>query len=112
MSRQKHLKEKILYVLRKYPISRNSDKLLTVLIWKSYYSHHLYLAKDGHYYLNIDKYVDVDMPNQDDVKRIRAVIQNKENSYLPTSEGVRKQRRISEDNWRTWALSDRGIMDI
>lgn len=33
------------------------------------------------------------------ITRVRAVIQNELGKYLPTSEEVRRQRRISEETW-------------
>lgn len=39
---------------------------------------------------------------QSDVQRVRAFIQNKKKLYLPTSEAVRKARKISQDSWEEW----------
>ena len=41
----------------------------------------------------------MDLPREDNVKRIRAVIQNKEHRLLPTSEEVLKQRGVNEKYW-------------
>ena len=35
------------------------------------------------------------LPSHKDIARIRSKIQNEENRHLPTSEAVRKQRKIS-----------------
>lgn len=39
---------------------------------------------------------------QDNVKRVRAKIQNEEGLYLPTDPEVRKQRKISQESWAAW----------
>lgn len=45
----------------------------------------------------------VDLPREDHIKRIRAKIQNEEKKFLPTTEEVRRQRKISEEDWRAWS---------
>lgn len=44
-----------------------------------------------------------DLPREDNIKRIRAKIQNEEHRYLPTTPEIRKQRQISELDWRAWS---------
>ena len=103
--------EKILFIFRKFINTRNCDWLLLTKIMETYYNDRLYLAKDGHYYLRLDKLPDI-MYDLGDFQRYRARIQNEDKMYLPTSEEVRKKRRISEEDHRQWCLADRGIMDI
>lgn len=107
----KNLKTKIEYCLKKYPATRNSDITLTNSIWYEFYNNKL-VKEDCNgkidYFVRLkDLY---DMPKQDDVKRIRAKIQNKENRYLPTSEKVAKQRRINEHTWRAYMGYDNPAM--
>jgi folate-dependent phosphoribosylglycinamide formyltransferase PurN len=42
------------------------------------------------------------VPSQDDVKRLRAKIQNEEHKYLPTSLEVAKRRGFAEEKWREY----------
>ena len=39
------------------------------------------------------------VPREDNVKRIRAIIQNDEHLFLPTDAKVRKKRQINEQDW-------------
>lgn len=48
----------------------------------------------------------MDLPREDNVKRIRAKFQNEKKMYLPTSLEVAKQRKISDEEWRAWSKSN------
>ena len=91
----KYLKNQVESVLESNDQTRNSDITLTIEIWKAYYPHKV---ADGTVALN-DLY---DLPREDNVKRIRAKIQNEEGRFLPTNEDIRKKRGISEEKWRKW----------
>jgi len=100
----RHLKEKIKYCLQKYPETRNSDVKLTNSIWVEYYNKYLIRDECGNLAVKlIDLY---ELPRQDDVRRIRAKIQNEEGLLLPTSLEVVKQRRINENKWRAYMDCD------
>lgn len=43
-----------------------------------------------------------ELPKEDNVKRIRATIQNQKNQFLPTDEVIRKKRQIKEEEWRKY----------
>lgn len=43
------------------------------------------------------------LPREDNIKRIRAKIQNEEHRYLPTTPEIRAKRKISESEWRAWS---------
>mgnify|MGYP000004589549 CR=1 FL=1 len=98
MSSKTKLRDMVEAVLRDVEDTRNSDVTLTLEIWKRYYPEHILNTSKG------DKtglfleslYV---LPREDNVKRIRAKIQNEENKYLPTIEAVRVKRKISEEAW-------------
>ena len=95
-----HLKHKVEHCLKKYPETRNSDIKLTNSIWVEYYYTRLIKDEKGNLAVKLlDLY---DLPREDNVKRIRAKIQNEENRLLPTSKKVAKQRRINEDKWRAY----------
>ena len=92
-----NLKSKIEYCLEKYPETRNSDVKLTNSIWVEYYRDRLKTIDGKAYVALVDLY---DMPREDNVKRIRAKIQNEENRFLPTTLEVVRQRKINEEIWR------------
>jgi len=87
------LNKQVERTLEDFPETRNSDIALTIQIWETYYPEYL---ENG--WVKIENLYD--LPREDNVKRIRARIQNVEGRLLPTSEAVVKQRRINEDRWR------------
>jgi len=96
----KKLEQKIIYCLEKYPETRNSDTKLTNAIWLEFYKDKLFSTADGNAAIKlIDLY---NLPTQDDVKRIRAKIQNEKHLFLPTSIEIRKKRKIKEEDWRKY----------
>jgi hypothetical protein len=95
--RRNELKNQILNILREIPETRNSDITLSIELWKRY--HPEYIKKNNTGELGIwlkDLY---NLPSQDNVKRIRALVQNEEGKFLPTSWEVAKQRKIKEEEW-------------
>ena len=97
MDRIKSLEEKVLYVLEKHEKSRDDDALLTFLIiWE--YSRKYVKEEDGKTWISSEA---LKWCREDAVKRVRAIIQNKKGLFLPTTEKVRKQRKISEEKWRS-----------
>lgn len=95
----KTLKEQVVYILEHYRESRNSDTLLTRLIWEKFHNHQLRLI-DGEYYAPVS-YLGM-LPREDHVKRIRAHVQNVEKRYIPTSWEVAKQRQWLEEEWHAF----------
>lgn len=87
------LKDKILYCLEKSEETRNSDVALTVAVWLKFYPE--LVSYDSIKLASLFK-----LPSQDNIKRIRAKIQNGEHKFLPTSEEIRKHRKILEVWWR------------
>ena len=51
-------------------------------------------------YIPFDKMKDMAKPET--IRRIRALIQNVEGTFLPTDEAIRNKRRISSIKWREW----------
>ena len=80
--------------------TRNDDILLTTEIWKRYYPEHLRIDALGNQFVYLRSLTL--LPREDNVKRIRAKLQNEENKFLPTDEKVREQRKISEEQWREY----------
>lgn len=82
--------DQVIYCMEKYPDARNSDKKLTWMIWKEFY--------------NVDKVITEEifsnLPTEDNIKRIRAHIQNVLKKLIPTSWEVAEQRKWKEVEWR------------
>lgn len=92
------LKDMVETVLKDVEITRNSDITLTVEIWKRYYPSDVLTTSRGEA-TGIFIEALYRLPREDNVKRIRAKIQNEEKKYLPTDPEVRKKRKISEEAW-------------
>lgn len=95
----RRLQEQVLYCLERIPETRNSDVRLTNAIWWVYYRQKLILNDRGEPMVRLkDLYF---LPREDNVKRIRAKIQNDEKRprFLPTDWLVAKQRKINEEVW-------------
>lgn len=72
---------------------RNSDIALTIAIWQQWYSVGTNPDSVIHLYRLFD------LPREDNVKRVRAVLQNVEGKYLPTSWEVARKRGIEREKW-------------
>jgi hypothetical protein len=91
------LKQKTLFCLQKHPETRNSDIALTEKIWWEFHNSKI-KEFDGEKYVKIkDMY---ELPREDNVKRIRAKIQNEEHKFLPTNDIILKQRGLLAEKWR------------
>lgn len=99
MSKIKDLDKKVRYCLDKDEASRNSDIRLTQVIWWTFYRESL-KEIDGVYFVSLGKLFD--LPREDNIKRIRAKIQNEERKYLPTDPKIAKKRGWNEDEWRSY----------
>ena len=93
------LDKKVRYILANDEKSRNSDIRLTQLIWWQYYPSYI-KEINGKYLIDINDLFE--LPREDNIKRIRAKIQNEEKLYLPTSSLVAKKRGWKEDIWRAY----------
>ena len=93
------LEKQVRHVLEMDEQSRNSDIRLTQVIWWTYYRKDLLQTKGG-VYVKIDKLFE--LPREDNVKRIRAKIQNVHHEFLPTSPEVAKKRGWEIDEWRQY----------
>jgi hypothetical protein len=98
MASKVKLRDMVETVLKDNEETRNSDIKLTIAIWIKYYPDYVLDTSQG------DKsgiFLDAlfILPREDNVKRIRAKIQNEEKKYLPTDPEVRRKRKISEEEW-------------
>lgn len=92
------LKKMVEYVLDENPKyrnveARNSDIVLTIIIWQRWYN--VSEKPDGVVHL----YRLLDLPREDNVKRVRAVLQNVEHKYLPTDPNILIKRGIEQEYW-------------
>lgn len=79
--------------------SRNSDIRLTQVLWWNHYRSYMKNI-DGKIYVNVaDLFT---LPREDNIKRIRAKIQNVEKKWLPTDPAIAKKRGWQEDEWREY----------
>lgn len=91
------LKKMILAVLKDEPKTRDSDQYLTLKIWVRFYPKRIDLTYPKNPKVGFREIMD--LPREDNVKRIRAVIQNDEGRFLPTSEKIAKQRKLNMEKW-------------
>lgn len=95
----KTLKDRVEYVLREYPETRNDDVELTVTLWRVFYPGRVLANEHGEVVRLSDLRV---LPREDHVKRIRASFQNDPEmpQYLPTKESVAIKRQMNIETWR------------
>ncbi len=97
------LKVKVEYILENIPETRNDDILLTVKLWQHYHAAVVWdFAKKRWVNGPFDNLYELlrNLPREDAIKRIRAVIQNDEWRLLPTDLNVAKARNMNIDKWR------------
>jgi len=99
------LTEKVRYCLEKYPEARNDDAVLTLRIIEAYLPDdvRMIVVQEGEKPVPFVRYRALIRVREDQVKRVRAKIQNEEGRFLPTDERVRKARKISEEAWFKWS---------
>lgn len=99
------LKNQILKVLELFPKTRDSDVRLMLTLWMRYYPSRIHRdSPESPAYIYLKDIME--LPREDNIKRIRAVIQNEENRFLPTSLEVVKQRKINEQLWREYIKNE------
>lgn len=95
--KSKTLEYKVRYILAGYPKTRDSDITLTQYIWWVFHNSSL-IEIDGDIFVNVKDLHK--LPREDNIKRIRARIQNEENLYLPTKPEIAVKRKWNEQEWR------------
>lgn len=93
------LERQIKTVLQADEQSRNSDIRLTQVLWFKFYPTYL-LQRGGAVYVDITKLYE--LPREDNIKRIRAKIQNVDHEFVPTSAEVAKKRGWNIDEWKSY----------
>lgn len=91
------LKYQVEDCLFRFPASRDSDIVLTQMIWINHWGQYVHLD-GGAYWIKLE---DLDIvPTQDDIKRWRAKVQNDEERFVPTKWEVAKARKMKEEVWK------------
>lgn len=97
MGRINTLESQVLAVLEKDEQSRNSDIRLMQVLWYTYYRNHI-TEIHGKWYVEMGS-LKV-LPREDNIKRVRAKIQNVKHLFLPTDPKVAEKRGWEIDKWR------------
>lgn len=84
-------------VLHNHENARNSDQWLTIKIWTTFFPSRIIQDESRGQMIRLTDIME--LPREDNVKRVRAIIQNVERRFLPTSSAVRKARKINEEVW-------------
>lgn len=102
---RKDLRKKVITILSKYPKARDSDAWLTIKLWCEFYPSLIIREQDENgQFLQPKIILDniLRLPKEDQCKRIRAIIQNVEGKYLPTTWEVAKKRKIEQEKWQAY----------
>lgn len=99
MTNIKTLDGKVRATLEADPKSRNDDIRLTQMVWWRYYRDDLKMIGDSAY-VNVASLHK--LPREDNIKRVRAKIQNVEHKFLPTDPAVAIKRGWNEETWRSY----------
>lgn len=96
MDKIKNLKEKVYKVLEVSERARNDDIHLQFHLIHTFYPSWIMKTEDWQWWISRKA---SSIFKEDWIRRLRAKIQNEEKLFLPTDPEVRKQRKISEENW-------------
>lgn len=100
MSELINIQDEVMEILRRFPLSRNSDLLL---IW-IYFNNNLKLDMPT---LTWEQYREYE-GRMESVRRARQRIQNTLLMYPPTNKAVMDKRRQKEEDYREWFSRRRG----
>lgn len=104
MAELKKYKEKVYAILRDSEAARNSDGVLMAHYINVYHPNLVKMDEEG------DKVIKLKnlkaLPPFENIRRVRQIIQNVNNEFLPTDPSVRKNRRIKEENWREYEVRE------
>lgn len=94
----KDLKTKVEQILSNYEAARNSDITLMLLLWEQFFPEYIEISRSGRKMVDIKALYD--LPREDNIKRVRAEIQNVERRYLPTDIMIFIKRARLSDEWK------------
>lgn len=95
--RLKTLKSQVRYCLEYFPPTRNSDIRLMLEVWQQFYPEKIGRI-DGKNVVWLQELYE--LPREDNIKRLRAKIQNVEREFLPTEQSVAVKRGFEVDEWK------------
>lgn len=106
--RQNKIKDRVEAILKDNLKARDDDAYLTVVYWITYNPSLMRedptnLTPEGKPRKFVYLKDILELPREDSIRRVRAVIQNVEKKYLPTTPEIRKRRKIAEEDWLNWA---------
>lgn len=86
-------------ILQEFPETRDSDLLLMVKIWETFYKDYIMVSsKTGAKAIDLSNLSRV--PQEEDIRKARNYIQKVEMRFLPKSAKIAKKRRIDMTLWR------------
>jgi len=91
--------QRVQSILGMFPETRNSDIKLTQKLWSYYFPQFMVNNPNGEMIFIRDLF---ELPSQDDIKRIRAKIQNEQRRYLPTDIKIMIKRAKNSKEWKTF----------
>jgi len=101
------LKYHVKNILKWYPYTRNSDiylwtELINRYYWKEFitFAESINRVDDQGVQKTLLTNFMMEVPNQDNVKRIRAYYQNDKKKYIPTNWSVAMKRGWKENDWK------------
>lgn len=92
--------QQVLEILEQFPDTRNSDIELTIQLWKRFYPEDVFTTKHGTDVIAVRKLFE--LPREDNIKRVRAKIQNEERKFLPTDINVFIKRAKLSKEWQLY----------
>jgi len=96
----KTLDKQVRYCLETWPETRNDDIKLTQYLWYNFYKSKVHLDDNGKGYIYMHDLFE--LPREDNIKRVRAKIQNEEHKFLPTDFAVMEKRKDASKTWREY----------
>ena len=90
---------KVIYILEKFPFTRNSDELLYLMLIKIYYPDILKKLGVAALHKWIPEKLAEELPKFETISRIRRKL-NEQGLYLPTDPEVLRRRRRADVVWR------------
>lgn len=95
VSNLKTIMKQVIDTLDTFPETRNSDTLLAIKLWQSFYFD--YLSNDMK---SIDLMNLFMIPKETTIVRCRAKVQNELKIFMPTDPEIAKARGILEEDWK------------
>ena len=99
------LKNKVWRILKDYPKARDDDSWLFLKFWEIHYPTRVYKDQEKGPFVYFRDILLFQGP--DSIGRVRQIIQNQDNEFLPNSEEVRKLRRINEQVWHDYCIKNK-----